>query len=335
MRIPQSIDELRGDLGVFLNGLQLNIDVINACSLRCWTCAIGSMGYSRGGAQMSFDLFRKILDKAESEVGVRKVQLYHYSDPCLHKDLHLFVKDLTDRGIYSAISTMAQRTNCDMEKVIEARPTEFRLSFPGWEKMPYYQKGASVERFNREIDRICSLPRHPETTWTMAFHLYNDNQHEWPRVKKLAERYGLKLVAIPAIFMPLSKTVRKDYTEQDLEIISHLIETPEESMSRMKYPTNYCKLWKQISLDAEGYVYLCQLVYEDEFKMMKFMDVHTKKITEAIKTHSFCGSCMKIGAHAYQYCFDDFVTSKDPIGDADKHRRVAKENAVWKGVVKG
>jgi hypothetical protein len=109
LRIPQSWEELKGDLGVFWSGLQLNIDIINACSLKCPTCAIGSMGYSRGGALMSFDLFRKILDKAESEVGVRKVQLYHYSDPCLHKDLHHFVQELTDRRIYSAISTMCQK----------------------------------------------------------------------------------------------------------------------------------------------------------------------------------------------------------------------------------
>jgi hypothetical protein len=135
--------------------------------------------------------------------------------------------------------------------------------------------------------------------------------------------------------MPCEKVVEKTYTPQDRETISHLIETPEESISRMSFPTNYCKLWKQITIDAEGYVYLCQLIYEPRFKMMPFLSMPTRKITEQIKGHSFCGKCMKAGGHAYQYCFDDFVLSDNPIADADRGRRVAKENAVWKKVVEG
>jgi hypothetical protein len=90
----------------------------------------------------------------------------------------------------------------------------------------------------------------------------------------------------------------------------------------MTWNDSYCLLWKQITIDAEGMVYLCQLVYEDRFKLVPFLSVPLKQIQDRIRNHSFCNSCMKVGGHAYQYCYDDFVLSDSPVKDANKKRRV-------------
>jgi len=275
------------------------------------------------------------MDKAQREAKVRKVQFYAYSDPCLHPDLHLFIQECTSRGIYSAISTMMQTYNCDMQKVLDAVPTEFRISFPGWEQMHYYQKGASAERFNRNIEEFIDLQVHPKTKLTMAFHLYNDNGHEYDRAEALAHRVGARLTAIPAIHMVCEKVVEKNWTKQDLELISHLIETPEESISRMKKSESYCIQFKQVTIDAEGNCFLCQLVFEQRFKLFPFLDVPLKTIQRTIRDHPFCTKCMKEGGNVYQACYADFVTSDNPIADADKRRRIAKENIAWKNVTGG
>jgi len=327
-------ESVKGYWGMKINGVSYDMDLINACSLRCPSCAVGALGPSRGGKKMSIDLFRRIMDKAQKEGKVRKVQMYAYSDPCLHPDLHLFVQECTNRGIYSAISTMMQTYNCDMQKVLDAIPTEFRISFPGWEKMHYYQKGASAERFNRNIEKFIDLQVHPKTKLTMAFHLYNDNAHEYERAEALAHRVGARLTAIPAIFMPVEVVTEKNYTKDHLELISHLIETPEESISRMN-KSSYCTNFKHISIDAEGMVYLCQLVYEERFKLVPFMDVPLKVIQKTIREHPFCTKCMSAGGNVYEECFADFVTSDNPIADADKKRRIAKVNAGWKSVTGG
>jgi len=126
-------------VGEKVNGVQINIDLVNACVLACPSCAVGSIATPRKG-KMTPDLFRRILDKAEREFRVRRVMLYIYSDPCMHKDLHVFVQECTNRGIDTWISTMLQATSCDFAKVIEARPTEFRISFPGLEKNELFSK---------------------------------------------------------------------------------------------------------------------------------------------------------------------------------------------------
>src|ERR1041384_4728595 len=313
------VQEAKGWLGQQLNGVAFNIDIVGWCSLHCGSCAVGSIGGKRGGKYMSLDLWNRILDKAQSECKVRKIQMYAYSDACLHPDCDKFVAEATKRGIPTLLSTMLQGTRCDFEKVIEARPAEFRISFPGFNKMEYYQAGAKVERFKEKFAEVVNLPRHKETVWSLVFHLYNDNSDEIPMVREMAEKYNLKLVILPAIFMPCEKVVEKNYSEKDKEIISHLLETPEESIARMD-KTDYCMMWKQVSMNAEGDVFLCQIVFEQRFKLMNFLDHPLSEIQKTIRNHYFCGKCFKAGGNTYQECFADIHLSKDPVGEANKKR---------------
>jgi len=311
-------NRLKGDLGVALKGIALNVDLLNGCHMRCPSCAVGSFG-RRPHKLMDLDKFKRILDWAGH---VRRVMLYVYSDPCMHPLLHLFVRECYDRGIDSWISTVLQGTTCNFDKVLKEKPTEFRISFAGWDHMEYYQKNARKQVFNRKIRKVCSLPQNVATDWTMAFHVYRDNQHEIPRAKALAEKYKLKFVALPCIFMVGEKIVRKDYSEQDLELISRLVETPEEAIASMKHDRTYCKMWKQITLDAKGDLYLCQLLYQDEFRLGNFEELSRSQVLKAMRTHPFCRECMQSGMHTYQECYGEFIKYDDPITYAEKKRRV-------------
>jgi radical SAM protein with 4Fe4S-binding SPASM domain len=310
-------NRVKGNLGVLTKGISLNMDLLNGCHLRCPSCAVGSIGRRRYKL-MDLDKFRRILDWAGH---VRRVMLYVYSDPCMHPLLHLFVQECTDRGIDSWISTVLQATTCKFDKVIEARPTEFRISFAGWDHMSYYQGGAKKEVFNKKLRRVCKLPRHLETDWTMAFHVYDNNVHEIPRAKKLAEKHGLKFVALPCIFMVGEKVVRKDYSDKDKVLISHLMETPEDAIANMKHDRSYCKMWKQITIDAAGDLYLCQLIYNDDLKLGNFEDFTRGDVIRAMKNHPFCRQCMVSGMHTYQECYGEFIKYDDPIAYAEKKRR--------------
>ena len=78
------------------------IDIINACSLRCPSCPIGTYGM-RGGKMMSFETWKYILDKAQREAKISHIQMYSFSDACLHPELPRFVQEATDRGIGTEI----------------------------------------------------------------------------------------------------------------------------------------------------------------------------------------------------------------------------------------
>lgn len=264
------------------------VDIINACSLRCPSCPVAAYG-SRGGKMMNFDTWKKILDKAQRELKISHIQLYSWSDVLLHPQADQFIREATGRGLATYISTMLQRIHCDFASVIEARPRELRVSFPGWKHMSYYQKGADPKRFDETFAKIVKFPRHKETVWTMIFQWYKDNLDEFPRVKKLAEDNGFRLFILPAIFMIPEKIVSSQYTNKDKELIARLLETPEECIAGMRYRRmDYCQCWDQVTLDARGDVMLCQLVYEERFRLMNFLNTPISDIRKAIRSHSFC-----------------------------------------------
>lgn len=313
------IEEVKGYLGVKLRGVSLNVDLVNYCCLKCPSCGVGSIG-GRPTGKMEFATFVRILDKFRDErVKIRHAQLYVYSDPFLHPNLDWFVKECTDRGVPTWLSTMLQTTKADFRKVIEARPTELRVSMPGWEKMGYYQKGASPNAFDIKFKEVCKLPRYPETVWSFVMHLYKDNQHEVERARKLAEDNGFKFVLLPAIWMPLEKMVESEYSAQDMELIGHLLQTPEEAVKPMKR-MDYCSLWKHITLDADANVFLCELVFKERFKMGGFFHRSIAEWMRTIKSDPFCGECIEKKANVYQLCYAEIASSSDPVGDANKKR---------------
>jgi hypothetical protein len=311
--------ELKGWAGVKVFGIAYNIDIIDgSCPVSCPSCAVASIG-RRHKAVMSLDLFKKILDKAQREGRVRNVQLYAYSEPTTHPELHLFVQECTDRGIPAIVSTVLQHTRCDFAKVIEARPRELRISFPGWNHMDYYQKGAKPDTFNRKFFELMQLPRYPETIWTMGFHLYKDTLAELPKARALAQRYGLKFVALPAIHMANDRNATQDYSDQDKELISRLIEPMDEEVKKY-VSSDWCYCYKQVTISATGMTWLCQLTYRDKFQIGPFLDIPLKQLRKRIRNHSFCDSCKAAGGNVYQEKYGYFFEDGDPVARADAGR---------------
>jgi hypothetical protein len=299
MIVRDAIRKTKGYLGARIHGLAYNIDTVNGgCPVACPSCSVGSIGRRKGG-RMPIELFRKILDKAEAESpGVRNVQLYAHSDPSMHPEAHLFIQECTDRKIPAIFSSVLQRPQCDWKKVIEARPRELRISFPGLEQMSYYQAGANPDEFLKNFYHLTALPRHKETTWTLGFHLYNDNGHELERARDMVE---------------------KTYTEQDKELITHLCNTPEDWMAQMRH-SDFCACQsKQITIDSLGYVYLCQNVYSERFRMVHFLDSSVERIRREMMEHPFCVKCKEVAGNTYQENYS-YLFGKDPVAKANKGR---------------
>ena len=297
-------------------GITLFVDIVDSCSLGCPTCPVG-VEKRRDGNRMSMSLFREILDKVESEAKIRKVQLYRWCDPLLHPHLHLFIRECRSRGIRCSTSSALKNFNCDIEEVIESRPDEFRISFSGWKNLIIYQKGNTNKKFFENFDRICKLPRHKETVWTLYFHQYKDNLDETERAGELARENGLKFVAFPAQYMLYDRIV-EGYKEEDKAGLGLLLDTPEEVISRLRVQPkedDYCRQQsKELVLDSHGRVQLCQMMYGERFIVGDFRESELRK---KILNHEFCKGCKVSGVPKYaNLCYADPVLHKDPHGEA-------------------
>jgi hypothetical protein len=278
---------------------------------------------------MTIDMFREVLDKLQfkDKINIHKIQLYRWSDPLLHPDLHKFIAECNLRGIRSATSSVLQAMQCDLEKVIAAKPTEFRVSFSGWEKMHIYQKGARPERFIENLKRLAYMPTHPETKRVFFFHRYKTNRHEEDRARVLAEDYGYHFVPFEATYMVYDRIVEnytgeKPYEAWEIKDIDMLTETPEQNISRLKHkPTSndYCSMQKrEITLDSHGRVQQCQMMYKENFIIGNVMHRPFKEIRKDIVNNPFCKTCKASGVVSYARIFGDPAVKPVPKETADK-----------------
>jgi len=302
-------------------------DIVDACPMRCPTCPTGIQP-SRDGHRMSIKTFVEILDKLEhkDKLKIYKIQLYRWSDPLLHPDLHLFIRECNRRGIRSATSSVLQAMNCDLEKVLAAEPTEFRVSFSGWKSMHIHQKGARPQRFIDNLVKISKIPTSPNTERIFFFHRYKDNLDEEADARILAYTYGFKFVAFEATYMLYDRIVEnytgdKPYTEAEKVEIGRLTETPEQNIARLrKKPcvTDYCRMQsEEITLDSHGRVQQCQMMYPAKYIQGNILDEPMKDIRARILTNDFCKKCKMSGVIPYSKIFGDPAMTDDPKAIAD------------------
>lgn len=286
------------ELGVRLHGLTFYIDIVNACSLRCPSCSVASIS-KRPGQVMNLDLFERILEKARSETKIRRLCLYSWSEPLLHKDLPLFVSHANFRGIETIVSTTLNQVNCSLAHLMVSGLNELRISFSGWDQYKRNQRGGDPGISISRMRELSTLPSARETKITLLFHRYVDNLHEEERAAKLAFDLGFGFVSFDAIFLAIEKIISGEYSHSDRNIIANLREPPAEKIARLK-KDDYCYLQqKTIALDARGKVYLCCGVYEEQFVLGDFLEMPLSEIQRKIHEHSYCIDCMKAGTHKY------------------------------------
>jgi MoaA/NifB/PqqE/SkfB family radical SAM enzyme len=315
------IEQVKGWLSNKIFGISLYIDIIDNCQCKCPSCPSGTQK-RMDGHTMTIEEFDEILIKLLSETQLRKVQLYRWGDPTLHPDLHLFIQRCRQYHLPCSISTVAQKTRCDWDKVVEARPDEIRFSFTGWKYMSYYQWGAKASTFTLNVEKISSLPRHPETRWTMFYHLYRDNLDEEIFAKKFAKDCNLEFFSFPATYMMYENIVSGKYPAKDKEILSRLLETPEQNIARFKKKpkeTDYCIMQsKQLTLNSYGKIYQCQMMYNSN--VGNFLNMSYQDSVGIRKREPYCLMCKAKGVPGYAQIFADPIVVDDPIEKANKGR---------------
>jgi sulfatase maturation enzyme AslB (radical SAM superfamily) len=320
MKIEQKVENFIQRLPWRRRNQEILIDLVDSCPGACPTCPVG-VDPRRNGHHMSIDTFRRILDKAQSECNVWKIQLYRWSDPLMHPDIHLFAEECYRRGIPSSTSSFLQSTTCDWYKLAASRVTEFRVSFSGWKNMHIYQKPATAERFLKKFEMLSKLPWAEETAKVFFFHEYKDNRDEIAPARELAESHGFKFVTFPATFMVYDRII-EGYNDEDRKTIAMLTETPEENIARHRRKpdaNDWCGMQeREIVLDSYGNMQLCQMMFRKQFKIGNFLTTPLDKLRAQTMKHSMCPKCKAKGVGHYSLIFSDPAKDEDTVATANE-----------------
>ena len=320
MRIEQKVENFIQRLPWRKRNQELLIDLIDTCPGACPTCSV-ALDPRRDGHKMDIHTFRRILDKAQSECNLWKAQLYRFSDPLMHPDIHLFIEECYRRGIPSSTSSFLQTSRCNWDKLAASHVTEFRVSFSGWKGIHKYQYPATPGRFLKTFEMASKLPWSSDTLKVFFFHIYKDNKDEIEPARHLAESHGFKFISFPTTFMAYDR-ILNGYTEQDRETLSWMDETPEQNIARHRRKpdvNDFCAMQeREITLDSYGKMHICQCYFQNEFIVGDYLTTPLKELRKKIMNHKLCPSCKAKGIPRYSMIYSDPVTDKDTVAFANK-----------------
>ena len=119
------------------------IEITNVCNMSCSFCH----GHNREGRFMSPDEFREILDKLGGKT--RYVYYHLMGEPLLHPELPLFIKEASERGFHSVITTNGTLLGKNGESLIDSGVYKVNISLHSFEEdNPAAQEAAAYNTYN-------------------------------------------------------------------------------------------------------------------------------------------------------------------------------------------
>jgi MoaA/NifB/PqqE/SkfB family radical SAM enzyme len=290
--------------------MELLMDVVGSCNLRCPSCPVGNMGAINGTGMTDVSRFEKIIAKADEHYAIFRVSLYNWGEPLLHPQLPRLIEIVKNRNLYCALSSNLNVLRNE-QAVLAARPDELRVSLSGFTQETYGKTHArgDIERVKVNMLRLAEAKRSLANSTTridVYFHKYRHNLHELEPMKAYAQSLGFNWMENWAYYMPIEKVIdfaddklsdaEKAFMQANIALPMH--EALEEARRFAHEP---CRLWnEQIVLDYQGNAALCCGVYDlAANRLGSFLEMSVDDLMTAKKDHPTCAKCASHGIHRY------------------------------------
>ena len=163
------------------------IETTAKCNLACPFCPrttdIIANGKRDMNSTMPLDKFIEVLDKMP---WLKSIELFHFGEPFMHKDLDLYVAECKKRGIYTVIaSNLLPATFSKINKVFEAG-----LDFLVMDIDSLIPERYESMRVNGKLDRLQEIVKyilsHPKAPYCVAQTIKLDGKEEYTEEEFLA-----------------------------------------------------------------------------------------------------------------------------------------------------
>jgi MoaA/NifB/PqqE/SkfB family radical SAM enzyme len=334
----RQVRDLKRDASAARRPMQMTIDVVGTCNLRCPSCGVGNTGAVNHSGLMDRELFQRIIRKAKREYPIASVYLYRYTEPLLHPELPAFVSIVREEGLLCGISSNLNNMR-NIDQIIAAKPTAFRISLSGFTQEIYGQTHVrgNVERVKRNMETLSETIRrqgNQEIGVQVYFHKYRHNLHERGPMREFVTRLGFEWFENWAFFHPLEKCV--ELLEGRLPPEQHAfvqrqfalpIRAALEASKAFRHEP--CSLLDDLTLDVRGDLGLCCAWYDSRaMRLGHFLDMTPEDVRRAKANHARCAQCTKDGLH--KYVMYDHDPALQPIFD-----ELAEKNLLQPAEVSG
>src|SRR5262249_40527485 len=119
--------------------LKLTVEPINLCNLQCPACFTGDGQTSRPRKRMPLEFYHRLLEEMGDYLW--GIEFCNWGEPLLNNEIHLMIREATDRGIGSSVNTNFSFPFNDerAEELVRSGHTALGVSIDGSRQDPYEQ----------------------------------------------------------------------------------------------------------------------------------------------------------------------------------------------------
>lgn len=293
------------------------IDVSGLCNLRCITCPRGNSIFKRpDDRMMSAADYKKVLDKLILEIPfLSDVQLYSWGEPLLNPEISEMISYTEANGIASAVSSNLS-LKCDLESVLKAKPTWFRISLSGADEVQLatIHRGGHWDLVLENMKRLSALRDKiaPKMFVDVNYHLYRHNLDGVQKIAKLCKTLGFVFRTNYAFLDPLDLIL--DYAEgQPLPVQAEegrrlLLLDIDEAIEQSKHSPVYdCVSQNSFVINSDLSFRRCTHFYNDKDNIISknILDEPLEKILDRANLCELCTRCRIAGVQRFHFAYID------------------------------
>ncbi|SNS48892.1 radical SAM additional 4Fe4S-binding SPASM domain-containing protein [Ekhidna lutea] len=179
--------------------ISMAIEPTTACNLRCPECPSGLRSFTRPTGKLDTRLFEKIIEDVSDHL--LYLTFYFQGEPYLNPQFLEMVEIANQHKIYTTTSTNAHFLDDENAKrTVESGLNRLIISIDGASQETYesYRKEGDLTKVLEGTKNILKWrkklkSKSPKVVW--QFLVVKPNEHEIPKIKRLAKEYGVDKVA--------------------------------------------------------------------------------------------------------------------------------------------
>lgn len=287
----------------------LTVDPSNICNLHCPCCPTGQQRGTRSQTQMSFDSFKKVMDKLGKYL--LHIDFCNWGEPLLNRDIAKMAKYAKK---YAPSMKVDTNLNVDMtpefaEELITSGLDRITMSVDGASQETYekYRRAGNYAKAIENMKLLVETKKRfkgsgPHLHW--QFLVFKHNEHELEKAKELSKKIGVDSIGFTAPFCPveMASTIEEFNKYKGKKEDTPIYKKLEEICN---WP------WDAITINADGSISPCCSVedqkddFDNYFKKPFWMIWNGKKYRQARKhiasrrggfKDNVCVKCDHIGA---------------------------------------
>lgn len=180
------------------NPIQLLIDPTNYCNLQCPFCTTGQRKGARKPENMTFDMFRKIIDPLKGDIF--HIKFYNWGEPLLNNELPKMIQYVQQYNITSEISTNLSLKLSEkfVRELINSGLDLIIISADGATQQNYekYRVGGNLDQVFENIRLMSQIKKelNKQTIILWRFLVFKHNQDEIEKAKTIAKELGIDIL---------------------------------------------------------------------------------------------------------------------------------------------